>query len=842
MRFRQLLLAGVAAFALAPATMAQQAPEQAQAPAQTPVAAPAADAPVATNRPVANPVGRTVSFGVPIRERGPLGEVNVEIDVAGNVRINAADLARALNPLIRPERGEALVQLADADGFMRLETASAQGFTLTWDEALQEVVVAIPLEARRSRSIPLGWASLEDPPIDTTDRSSPFAAHLNYRAFFDYVHESQGALDTGWQSPRVDLDFNGRIRPIAFENRLTVDGDAEQTVARTSSRLIYDHLPSLVRYSAGDILINPISFQGVPQLLGIAAERQRTLLPGRVATARAGQTLIIREPSTVDIVINGATVRTLRLDPGQYDVRDLPLGQGANAVEFVVRGDSGVRESLRFDFFSDAQLLAPGLDEFFVGAGILAETSVGEPDYFQDTPLVSAFYRRGITDQFTTGGFIQATDAVGQLGAEALYGNRLGLFYLTAAASRADGFDTGWALRGEWRLNREVRTERIQGVETFGFSVETRSEDFAVVDRFFTPSNPDSVILRANYGRPLSRDLTGSVSVDQSFGRGNNPDRTGVFANLAWRLDVRTNLLFTAGWQSPAPFDEEEFFVGVNITRQFTDLISGFASAESRDERLQVGLSRNPLRPIDDWGATANFTRTEDSVSGAGAATWFSNRGDAEISHVTATDAGGSNIVFQQSSLLLAGSIATTGNRIGLGRQLPDSFALVDGHPSLEGRQVLIRPATAEFELARSGAFGPAVVPLNAYSPQEIPYDVLDAPLGYDLGAGNFPVFPHLYSGFAFTVGSAFNVTATGTMLDSAGDPVRLAVGEARLVGVADSPVVEVVTNRVGRFGASGLSQGTWRVTFPLRPELAYEIIVPAETSLLRTGEIRPVD
>jgi outer membrane usher protein len=61
-------------------------------------------------------------------------------------------------------------------------------------------------------------------------------------------------------------------------------------------------------------------------------------------------------------------------------------------------------------------------------------------------------------------------------------------------------------------------------------------------------------------------------------------------------------------------------------------------------------------------------------------------------------------------------------------------------------------------------------------------------------------------------VGSEFNVTIIGTLLDERGEPVRLLSGVARRVGDEKSPAVPIFTNRSGRLGASGLAPGRWEI------------------------------
>jgi outer membrane usher protein len=130
---------------------------------------------------------------------------------------------------------------------------------------------------------------------------------------------------------------------------------------------------------------------------------------------------------------------------------------------------------------------------------------------------------------------------------------------------------------------------------------------------------------------------------------------------------------------------------------------------------------------------------------------------------------------------------------------------------------------------------------LSSYSERMVPVDIENAPAGTDIGQGTFRLFPAYRSGYLLTVGSDYNVTALGTMLNADGEPVALVSGTAREVAHPEREGVTVFTNRQGRFGAAGLAPGQWRVEMLDDARSVFIIDVPADTQgVLRLGEIRP--
>jgi outer membrane usher protein len=143
---------------------------------------------------------------------------------------------------------------------------------------------------------------------------------------------------------------------------------------------------------------------------------------------------------------------------------------------------------------------------------------------------------------------------------------------------------------------------------------------------------------------------------------------------------------------------------------------------------------------------------------------------------------------------------------------------------------------------SNTGALGTALeTNLSAYAERTITVDATSAPPGYDLGSGSFRVFPPYRAGYKFVVGSDYSITAIGRLLDADGAPLVLISGQAVEVAKSDQPPIVLFTNRDGRFGASGLRPGQWRIEMGTTPPTVYQLDVPAAAEgFVKTGDLKP--
>ncbi len=777
-----------------------------------------------------NPTGRTVELLVPVREEGSgalLGEVRLRITPADELSVEAARLLDALGALLSAGAERRLEEAVGADGRLDPADIEAAGLRFVYDPGLVEIRIGVPAGARDVQRLSArpGAPPAEAPP---TDSPAVFAARVNIDARADYRHRGPGR--DGWVAPRVALDGAMRVLGTVLESDVFVDLETGD-VDRRFTRMVVDDRARLVRLMAGDILPSTAGFQSAEPLFGVAVERRYRLLdPGRVTRPTGRRSFVLERPADVDLYVDGRLVRRFRLQPGPYELRDFPLAPGANRVRLEIRDDAGRLEVLTFELFFASELLAPGLEEFFFAAGVEAPVEGGEPDY-SDDPIVTGLYRRGVSENLTVGVNLQLNRRAWQVGIGAVAATRIGNLALELALSDHDNAGIGVAAAVEWDL------VPLPLLGQWRFAATAWSADFTDIGDL-RADNPFVLELRAGTSFTLPFDVLGTLNLQYGFGRGRTDDRRQVSVNLS-RSWERFSLGLDASWEDGT--GDPGFDVLLTASWDFAPEMRIEATASSEDPRIRASWRREGGPGVGSLSWNLEASADRDGLELSGDAFYRGARGDVSLAHELRLAGLGGGVRDQRTSLRLATALVWADGEMAVARPVGDAFAILVPHPTLEGRRIFVNPGP-EGDQGASGLLGAAVASdLGAYSRARITYEVEDLPPGYDLGPGVFELDPPYGGGYRLVVGSAYNVTALGTLLDLDGRPVALASGEAVELARPERPPVLVFTNRVGRFGALGLAAGRWRLVLNTLPRLVYEIEIPeGATGLVRLGELRP--
>lgn len=266
------------------------------------------------------------------------------------------------------------------------------------DELL--IKVRIPLQDRQVMDIALTQKRSKTPP-DNLPQAEPhvFSGVLN-----TYITHTHNLTDTDYYYDTLALRTAVAIGPFTLEDGHTfyrVSEESKSGWQRDQTRLLFDVPNELGLIQIGDYGIETnISNLSSGDIFGISysyqpayfsLESRPNIIPIQLETN-----------STVNIRINGQEYQTMRLAPGRYNLKDLPLDGGVNIVE-ITYTDQGGREQTKFyNLIDHPELLNEGDIETQWVAGAWQEyDDEGVKEIIEDRMGAQMVFSYGLTQWWT---------------------------------------------------------------------------------------------------------------------------------------------------------------------------------------------------------------------------------------------------------------------------------------------------------------------------------------------------------------------------------------------------------------------------------------------------------
>jgi outer membrane usher protein len=341
-------------------------------------------------------------------------------DRDGAFSVNEVDLGAAgvkVNP------GE-----AGSDGYVALAALSGVHVELVGSE--QKLLIT----ADKERLAPQLFDLREQPSTGPSSAGTGFIGEYNFAGTvddFDHIHRSSS----------IGAELAGTIfTPWAT---LTADGFAQSQT--TGSQLIrldttaeFDQPGITRRWLLGDAISGGLSWSRSVRFAGLQMATDFSLQPDLATLPLPnffGQTAV---PATVDVFVNSARVFETDVNPGPFQIDNLPVVTGSGQASIVVRDVLGQETTAVLPFFATNALLREGLSSYDLDAGVLRQ-AYGLRSFDYGAPAVAGTYRFGATDWLTLEAHSEIAKAVQLAGGGAVFSlGSFGAMQIDGAASRTN--------------------------------------------------------------------------------------------------------------------------------------------------------------------------------------------------------------------------------------------------------------------------------------------------------------------------------------------------------------------------------------------------------------------
>ena len=674
------------------------------------------------------------------------GEFFIKRTDNGILQMRSEDL-RLIGIKIPARPGAAI----DGDQYISLEELS--GVTLT----LNEKLLTLDLLAGAD------WIDLPNVtkdfslPLQAYTPSSGTSAFLNYRADYGNGIEMGSAA---WSTTGQAGLRRGNL--LLLGDGLYQQNRETQQAVRLMTNLSWDRPESSSRWMAGDINVTAGEPSGPVLVGGLSYASEYSMTPGIVTYPLGEFGGVATLPSEADIYVNGVLLRREYLAPGDYRFRNLPVANGTNNVEIVLRDSFGNESRNNTRFYLSDRLLKSGLHDYSYTVGFMRR-DFGSVSNNYGQPLLVVRHTLGLNDFLTAGSGAEAGNGLVNLMPRIVLGlSDYGVLSLIGGESHDSDLGWGTAVGAGYQfqshhvnyqmsmshnsqqyrtLANQQATDAVRFDCGTGISVGSPSFGTVSLNGLFSESYAGQLLRSAgiSYSRSLAKTVQFTALLTNSWG---TSGITSFFTGLTFfpANDVTTSAML----QSGPGVNKETLSLQKNLP--IGEGIGYRATVEREQSRNQTVVRINPLLQVN--GPYGSYS--------------------AELLGRHENDGGHMGGDYHISA---AGALIFAGGHLGLTRPVASSFAVVQVE-GLAHLGVLLDNQ----EIARTNANGMAFIPsLQSYQENRISFDDRHITADYLIKRYKAVVTPGLYGGECVYFPAARVQAYGGRILAEHGAPLEFA-------------------------------------------------------------------
>ena len=238
---------------------------------------------------------------------------------------------------------------------------------------------------------------------------------------------------------------------------------------RLDSTYTFSDPDSLRQYRAGDFINDGLSWTRPIRLGGLQWRSDFALRPDLVTMPLPLVSGTVAVPSTIDVLVNGDRVFADQVQPGPFEIPQLPVVSGASTISVGVTNALGRQEVTTLSIYSSTGLLAPDLHSFSASLGFVRKNwGTVSSDYGELAG--SATWRRGLSEEFTATLHAEGTSHLAMAGGGGnLVISKLGLLTVDVAVSAGEGRQGALVSLGMSRLSERLSFEATATLASSGF-------------------------------------------------------------------------------------------------------------------------------------------------------------------------------------------------------------------------------------------------------------------------------------------------------------------------------------------------------------------------------------
>ena len=463
---------------------------------------------------------------------------------------------------------------------------------------------------------------------------------------------------------------------------------------------------NMLYLSLGDTLTSALSWSRPTRIAGLQIGTDFSLQPYQPTTPLPAFFGSATLPSSVELYVNGVRNYNGNVPAGNFEINTLPNINGAGNAQVTMTDALGRTTVQNFSFYNDQSLLRKGLTEWSAELGVVRENYGYTSFDYADKPALSATWRHGVSNTFTTAMHGEASDTLinGGISNDWVPGSRSG----TISAALAFSSDKG---QNGTLYNLGYRWSN----ETFSFSTSTTatSGDYRDIATGYGQPPPE---LNSNTVVGFNAQSLGSFSVGYLQFRYPH-DSNLRYVNASWSKALTEKAWLNLGLnQNIDDHQDSSVYLMLTLSLENNRTVSGTVQRTNADTGYMMNASQM-LPSEGGWGWNIAANRQASETRGQGEVGYQGRYGKVYSGFNRASD---DHYAYAGAT----GSLVMMGGGLFAAREINNGFAVVStqGVPDV--------PIMLENNVVgTSGDDGLLLVTqLNSYQNNQISIDTLNLP------------------------------------------------------------------------------------------------------------------
>ncbi|MFZ3207866.1 MAG: fimbria/pilus outer membrane usher protein [Geobacteraceae bacterium] len=578
-------------------------------------------------------------------------------------------------------------------------------------------------------------------------------------AFFNYRLDYLTGNSFSFQGFNVTNELGIRSGDFLFlSNSSYTNNDALDKFVRLSSSLIYDRRQEMRRIVGGDFFASSGDLGAGVNLGGVSFSKLYRINPYFINRPTVGISGLVSLPSDMEVYLNGVRIRSDRLSPGEFELRNITGYGGVSLVEVVIRDAFGREQRIRRPFYFTTILLKKGLHEYSYNIGAVRREFGITSNHYGELAF-SGFHNYGITDSLTLGlrgEWSRNAYNLGQQASILIPGS--GTVTLSLSGSHNDAGNSGIAGLFAYSYQGKMINTR--------FFIKGFSRDYSTIA-------PAASLLKTRYeasaGGGYGAVKFGSLNLDLTSAQLYQGDTTQA-VTASYSRNLTGNLNMSASLKRVIrPLSGNEFFVGLNYYpgKQISLTANYQRVGDTNTETLQVQKNQ-PLGEGVGFRSTLERTDSRNhSLNRFNPSVQYNARHGVYAADYSWQNTG--SATTDSSRLSASGAIVYAGNTVGFTRPVSDSFALVK-----VGDVAGVRVNLNNQEIGRTDALGKVFAPeMGSFNHNQVSITDKDVPIDYLLSAKLKQVSPPYRSGSCVLFEATRMQAVTGIITAKVGNETK---------------------------------------------------------------------